>query len=274
MSEQRIDVDAIDLAAWDRAGFLHVSGFLQEAQLDNLRQSVDAISACRNGEHEVMQHYEMTDGGVRICRSEHLIEGFELLRALLTDGPMGVMAGTLLGGDALLYKEKINYKLAGGAGFAPHQDAPAYPFVDTHVTCMLAIDDATIDNGCVEVVAGMHAEVLPMDDRGCIVPSLVESMRWTPMPIQSGDLLWFHSKCPHRSKPNLTSQDRRALFCTYNLAAAGNLRDRYYETKLAQFAQPDESDRVRVSLIGDFEGRPPTRDELEQHFAAVRKNDE
>ena len=274
MSEQQTTVGAIDLTSWDQAGFLHVPGFLRGAELDELRRCVDAIGACRNGEHEVMQHYEMTDGGVRICRSEHLIEGFELLRGLLIDGSMGVMAGSLLGGDAVLYKEKINYKLAGGAGFAPHQDAPAYPFVDTHVTCMLAIDDATIDNGCVDVVEGMHAEVLPMDDRGCIVATLVESMRWTPMPIQSGDLLWFHSRCPHRSKPNLTSKDRRALFCTYNLAGAGNFRDRYYEAKLTQFAQPDDSDRVRVSLIGDFEGRPPTRDELEQHFATMRTNDE
>ena len=66
-------------------------------------------------------------------------------------------ASALLGEPAVLYKEKVNYKLPGGAGYAPHQDAPAYPFVAKHVSCLVAIDDAGIDNGCLEVVSGAQA---------------------------------------------------------------------------------------------------------------------
>jgi hypothetical protein len=37
----------------------------------------------------------------------------------------------------------------------------------------------------------------------------------------------------------------------------GNLRDTYYRDKLAEFARSaGDGDRVQVSLIGDFEGRP------------------
>ena len=53
-------------------------------------------------------------------------------------------ASALLVEQAVLYKEKINYKLVGGAGYAPHQDAPAYPFIATHVSCMVAVDDGHI----------------------------------------------------------------------------------------------------------------------------------
>ena len=94
----------------------------------------------------------------------------EGLRALLTTGPMLDAASALLGEPAVLYKEKINYKLPGGAGYAPHQDAPAYRFVERHVSCMVAVDDALIDNGCLEVVSGMHHEVLPTDDDGLHPP--------------------------------------------------------------------------------------------------------
>lgn len=258
-----------ELSAWERDGYLHVRGFLAGDRLAEVRRRVDAVGIAADGERGLMQHYELAGEEVQICRSERLIEGDEVLRTLLTEGEMPRMAGVLLGEPAVLYKEKVNYKLAGGAGFAPHQDAPAYPFVDTHTTCMLAIDDATEENGCLEVVAGMHAEVLPVDDVGCIRDSLVGSMTWRHVPVAAGDLLWFHSRAPHRSGPNTSSARRRAVFCTYNAASQGDLRERYYAEKLAAFSAGPEGPRTRVSLIGDFQGRAPTAEQIREHERRV-----
>jgi len=123
---------------------------------------------------------------------------------------------------------------------------------------MVAIDDATTDNGCLEVVSGMHHEVHPMDDRGCIDRDVVASMTWETVPLRAGLTLWFHSRTPHRSGPNHTATDRRALYPTYNALAEGDLRDRYYAQKLTEFAASAApgTQRVQVSLIGDFQGRP------------------
>ena len=203
-------------------------------------------------------HYrEQTDAGPRLCRTENFVPSHPGLRALLTEGALPALAGLILGEDAVLYKEKINYKAAGGAGYAPHQDAPAYPFLDRHVSCMVAIDDADAENGCLEVVSGAHGELLPVDDRGCIRADVVAAMRWETVPVAAGATLWFHSRTPHRSGPNRSDRDRRALYPTYNARSEGDLRDAYYREKLAAFAAGgDAGDRVRVSLIGDFEGRP------------------
>ena len=84
-------------------------------------------------------------------------------------------------------------------------------------------------------------------------PSLLE---WEPVPLAAGQTLWFHSRTPHRSAPNLSDQPRCALYPTYNAASEGDLRDAYHSTKAAAFADGASSDRARVSLIGDFEGRP------------------
>jgi ectoine hydroxylase-related dioxygenase (phytanoyl-CoA dioxygenase family) len=179
------------------------------------------------------------------------------MHQLLRLGRLVAAASELLGEPAVLYKEKINYKLVGGAGFSPHQDAPAYRFVDTHVSCMIAVDDATVANGCLEVVSGMHAEILPMDDVGCIRPDLAATFEWKVAELRAGQVLWFHSRTPHRSGPNNSTADRRALFPTYNALREGDLRDRYYEQKAAEFnASRDGGSTVRVSLIGDFQGRP------------------
>ncbi len=116
----------------------------------------------------VLQHREATDSGPQLCRSEQFLEVHAGLRELLCTGPLVDVASTLLGEPAVLYKEKINYKLAGGAGYTAHQDAPAYPMIESHVSAMIAVDDADADNGGLEVVSGCFASVLPTDPRGCI----------------------------------------------------------------------------------------------------------
>ncbi len=219
---------------------------------------VDEVAAWPDEAGEWMHHREMTDHGPALCRSEHLIPFHAGLCDLLTAGDVLATAGALLGQSAVLYKEKVNYKLAGGAGYSPHQDAPAYPFIDQHVSCMVAVDDATEENGCLEVVTGAHAEVLPTDDTGCIHPDVVSTLDWEPMPVPAGHTLWFHSRTPHRSGPNRAERSRRALYPTYNALAEGDLRAAYYDEKRARFAAGREgtaADRVQVSLIGDFQGR-------------------
>jgi len=241
-------------AHFDRLGWV-LMDTLDEGEVADLRRWVDRVAATPDGAHGVLHYREQTDHGPKLCRSENFTPSHDELRHLLTER-LAATASLLLGEPAVLYKEKVNYKLAGGAGYSPHQDAPAYPFIDTHVSCMVAVDDATLDNGCLEVVSGRHAEVLPMDERGCIAADVVARLPWLPAEVKAGQTLWFHSRTPHRSGPNHSDRDRRALYPTYNAAREGDLREAYYRAKLAELANRDGAGRVVVSLIGDFEGRP------------------
>jgi hypothetical protein len=230
---------------------------LGEVTVTDVQSWVDEVAAWPDDAGEWLHYRELTDSGPALCRTENFVPFHEPLRSLLTDGEMLAVASDLLGEPAVLYKEKINYKLRGGAGFAPHQDAPAYRFVESHVSCMVAVDDATVDNGCLEVVSGMHAHVLATDDAGCVPATVAAGLDWQPVPLRAGETLWFHSRTPHRSGPNLSPHRRRALFPTYNAASEGDLRQAYYRQKLDEFAAAGtSSDRVQLSLIGDFQGRP------------------
>jgi ectoine hydroxylase-related dioxygenase (phytanoyl-CoA dioxygenase family) len=220
-----------------------------------LRDWVDDVSSWPDAAGEWLHYRELTDDGPKLCRTENFVPFHDGLRALLTGGPMVETASALLGEPAVLYKEKINYKLAGGAGYSPHQDAPAYRFVTTHVSCMVAVDDATLGNGCLEVVSDLHRELLPVDADGCIPTAVAASLDWMPVEVRAGETLWFHSRTPHRSGPNLSSAPRRALYPTYNAAREGDLRADYYRQKANELATAEPGDRVPVSLIGDFQGR-------------------
>jgi hypothetical protein len=216
---------------------------------------VDEVAALPDSSG-VWHHRELTDSGPQLCRSEHLLEVHPGIREFLGAGALVDVAGALLGEPAVLYKEKINYKLPGGAGYSPHQDAPAYPMIETHVSAMVAVDDADAENGGLEVVSGRFDRVLPTDARGCIAPEVVATLEWEPIAVRAGESVWFHSRTPHRSRANSSDRPRRALYPTYNAAREGDRRAEYYATKRAAFAGRPPGDRALVSLIGDFEGRP------------------
>lgn len=237
-------------------GWLLLDGLL-EITPSELQDAVAAVAAW-DDDGEWLHHREMTDSGPRLARTENFTPFSEPLFNLLRRGPLPDVAGQLLGEPALLYKEKINYKLVGGAGFSPHQDKPAYPFVDQVLSVMVAVDDATIENGCLFVVSRRHHELLDQDERGCIAEAVTAVMDWEPVELHAGETLFFHALTPHRSGANTSKADRRALYPTYNGISEGDLRDAYYAAKRDAFESDDEvaNDRVRLSLIGDFEGRP------------------
>jgi hypothetical protein len=225
----------------------------------SLGRWVDEVAALPETPDGALQHYEGTDAGPQLCRSERFVDLHPPLGALLCEGALPGIAGALLGEPAVLYKEKVNHKLPGGAGYSPHQDAPAYPMIDVHVSAMIAVDDADASNGGLEVVSGCFDRVLPVDERGCIAQEIVDSLEWQPVALRAGQTLWFHSRTPHRSGPNRSSQPRRAIYPTYNAASEGNLRAAYYEAKEQAFAASAPGDRARVSLISDFDGRTADR---------------
>src|SRR4051794_8962331 len=68
------------------------------------------------GSH-VWGHYaEQTASGPAICRTEN-VSACHTGVAALVDGPLRSLATELLGEEAVAFKDKINYKQPGGAGF-------------------------------------------------------------------------------------------------------------------------------------------------------------
>jgi ectoine hydroxylase-related dioxygenase (phytanoyl-CoA dioxygenase family) len=254
---------------WARAGWHLERALLGEDAVAELRAWVDEVGQWAVADGPGMHHLEATDHGPVPARTEDLVGCHERLAQFITTGVVPDLVGSLMGEAPVLYKEKINYKHPGGGGFAPHQDATAYRFVDYHVSVMVPVDSATVASGCLYVGSQPATDgcsepshprgPLTVDDRGRIAASVADSLRWEPVEVQPGDVLVFDSYVPHRSDTNTTDVARRALYLTYNRASAGDHRERYYRDKAAEFAAADGTfggDRVRISISDDFLGRP------------------
>lgn len=197
-----------------------------------------------------MPYYEVTSSGERqLMRTENFAPYHEGLGSLLFGDQIRNILAQVTGENMLLFKDKINYKLAGGNGFGAHLDAPAYDHVGRieHTTANIAVDAATIANGCVEVVPGSHLMDVKLSHGGAIDKEWESSHEWTPVELAPGDLLIFGSHLAHRSASNKTYKSRRSIYATYACAKDGeDLRDKYYADRREHFP-PDHGSYSNVS---------------------------
>src|SRR5439155_25883487 len=102
-------------------------------------------------------------------------------------------------------------------------------------SAFIYLDDATEENGCLQVVPGWHKRgLLPKRDVAvalgtdhAIPGETLDPSQAVQVTGPAGTMVIFSCLTPHTSRPNLSRQPRRAVILTYNPAADGSF---YEET--------------------------------------------
>ncbi len=196
----------------------------------------------------------------QICRAEDLLSCYPDLHQFVF-GTLTTYLTTLLNEPYTLFKDKINFKWPGGGAFPPHQDFPAFEFFGPreHVSVMVCIDRATLENGCLHIAQNWRETFRGMDgidpqllengtavlpyivggkNHGTIQPLYADKISWLPIEAAPGDVVFFNSYIPHYSEPNRSDAPRRAMFFTHNRLKEGEYRETYYYTKRADPDNP------------------------------------
>src|ERR1700688_359509 len=93
------------------------TGLLDAGELEALRAWAEEIEAWPSGSH-VWGHYaEHTPLGPRICRTENVSVCHTGI-ASLVEGALHACATEALDEPAVAFKDKLNYKQPGGAGYS------------------------------------------------------------------------------------------------------------------------------------------------------------
>jgi ectoine hydroxylase-related dioxygenase (phytanoyl-CoA dioxygenase family) len=240
-----------DVARMRRDGYLVVRNFVSPQQLAELLQWTAQLEGAPevSGRHWVYREDSMTTPVRRVIqRIENFCPYHAGFDRFIRDSALVRWTGALMGAPVVLFKDKINFKMPGGAGFKAHQDQQAgwTVYAPLFVTAMVTLDAATLENGCLEVSAGRHREGLigeqwkPLEEQGLNLQAI---------PTGPGDVIFFDSFVPHASKPNLTDSPRRILYITYNLASEGDHRERYFADKHASFPPDIDRDREKTYVF-------------------------
>ncbi len=236
-----------------------MTAVLDAAQVAALRDAVACIERWPAGSH-VWGHYaERTAHGPAICRTENVSVCHPFV-ASIVDGVLRDVASGAIGEPVVAFKDKVNYKQPGGAGFSPHQDVVAYPGAARVVSILVAVDACTLTSGCLWLADGV-TEVLPTDERGAVRDDVSRSLTYAPAPLEPGEAVCIDGFAPHYSEANRSSSARRVLVASYAPVSAGYTRADYYAARAATMDEASARDgRFRISTLADFEGAEVTPD--------------
>lgn len=167
------------------------------------------------------------------------------------------VVGDLIGPNLRFHHGKVNSKLPGTATKVLfHQDFNFQPMTnDDIITCLLFIDDVTLENGPLEVVPGSHKGPLYTHWHGgrftgAVADSVMDEHgdKVVPCVGKAGSVCLMHSSLLHGSAPNLSDSSRTLYITTYYAEDARELSPNALPSTLThELVSGVETGRVRCS---------------------------
>lgn len=163
----------------------------------------------------------------RLRKVEGLVEHETAFARLAADPRILDVMHDLIGPDIKLFRDALMMKPPHHGSAKPyHQDSAYWPIDPPDlVSVWMALDDATLENGCMRVIPGSHTggvlehkhlQDYQVDEAGLDISHEVA------VPLKSGGCLFFHSLLLHATAPNHSPHPRRSM-----IISAMSARSRY-----------------------------------------------
>ena len=210
------------------------------AAIDPIEQKVEAFLR------------EQKDGRFFIAKADaitfttHLVAKSSSLREFARHRVFQDICHDIVGAHARLYWDQAVYKKPGNPEEFPWHQDNGYTFIEPqqYLTCWVALNDATIDNGCPCVAPGLHKLGTLEHWSSPVGLACLKSVdRSVAAPVRKGSIVVFSSLTPHRTGPNLTQDVRKAYILQYAPDGARAYRDPVGSGEL-------QNDPQRQFLIG------------------------
>jgi len=230
----RSDVTDAEIESYRDNGFVVINDFLDGDELETWRAAVDHAVAAREGRRFANKDIvQSEDDGINpnatyyervFDQLVNLWQTDDTMKELILDERIGRMAGRLAGVDGLrVWHDQALIKRPWGNPTGFHLDTPAWSFSDRRaISIWIALDDATVENGCLHFFPGSHLETT-FENSGItsnldaifeIYPKFRthEPYRST---MKAGSCSFHNGMMIHGAGANLTTGQRRAMTCAF-----------------------------------------------------------
>ncbi|HZI18223.1 MAG TPA: phytanoyl-CoA dioxygenase family protein [Pyrinomonadaceae bacterium] len=224
------------LETFRRKGFLTLRGLFGEEEVAGWSRECKRLLGLGLAHKDNIRTrpFFVTETFWLVDRLDPVLDISDLFRALARDERVAGPPRDLLGDEALLFKDRLIYKMVGMPGYPLHQDYSWWQeFPRDLINVAVAIDPADSENGALELFPGYHDRLLSApgemrhmneEEARQVDPDSGELMATEP-----GDVIIFDCMTPHRSGPNISNRMRRQLYLTYSAAGHGDLYQRQLE---------------------------------------------
>ena len=217
-------------------GFLKVEDVLTASEVTALGEHADLIAAGKAAHipaTSLQLEPVFRDGGQavadRVLATRKLFNMAvydELLWRHATNPAIVDIVADLFGTDDIkMYGDQLFMKSPVTGSAQPwHQDSASWRdiFPMDLITAWAAIDDATLDNGCLRFVPGTQRWGMLSQQRLRHFIDDLETEAWpaVPVPLRAGGISFHHSLTLHTSSPNTSPQRRRGYAVHYMRASS------------------------------------------------------
>lgn len=223
-------------ARYNLDGYLIVPNFLDA-------EEVALLHSLATGDSVLRQHaIDLNDqAGKRTKLTLWFTPGDDTYGLLTRSQRMVGAVQTLLGeGEVCHFHSKLMQKepQVGGA-WEWHQDygywyKNGFLYPDAMISVMVALSEATPQNGCLQVLKGSHQlgrleHLFAGEQQGADLPFVEEALKRLEkvyVELKAGDALFFHSNLLHMSEANLSDKPRWSLISAYNLRYNAPFREK------------------------------------------------
>ncbi len=161
-----------------------------------------------------------------------VIERSAIYRKLLLESRIVDIIRDILGPDVMLFRDILMMKPAKVGSKMPwHQDSNYWPVRPTDLCSVwTALDEATIENGCMRVIPESHKlDLIASKKAGGaseLLDEQVDLSKAIDVPLKPGSSLFFHSRLLHGSEPNHSDRSRRAFITSFMSSQSTQLETR------------------------------------------------
>ncbi len=213
---------------YDENGFFIARNFIPPDQLNAISErlnmaalgKLDARIAIQVEPEVQKDNLQAGDPLDRIRKVSGVARHDPFFKALAADENMVELMQGVLGDNIRFFGDECQLKPAHyGSAHAWHQDAPYFHHdLMPIATLWIAIDDATRENGCIEVVPGSHKQGIierRNRDQAWFEEGEFDTGNAVHATLKAGDALVFDILLPHGSGPNKTPSRRRSVIYRY-----------------------------------------------------------
>lgn len=206
-----------ELDTFDRDGFLRLGRTLTDQGLERMRAEAMTAWEAEKGP------FDPDATWLKNSLLSDIHHRSETVRRYYFHGPPVDIAGQIIGPNVKGATSQLTFKMRGNTmPFHWHQDN-AYGELDpyTAVTCLTALDDAAVENGCLWLIPGSHrqgqADPQNPEEKAALLPIKLEAdeSRAVPVAMKAGEAICFHCWMLHKSEGNRSATHRRILFLRF-----------------------------------------------------------